>query len=162
MSVLNTTQLCRNPGVTMAQNSRLSLLHSITGILMILGLLALGTLYSKRPSTTGGLDSQVATASLATRKVSFALVGKLDMDHDGNDDRESLKTRIADLGGEVSLELSSDGDLRGELNDQTRWIVLGDGSESTAREEILAQAKMRGVSRISLSKFVDYLDYREE
>lgn len=145
----------------MTHNSR-PLLYWFTGIFLVLGLLALGTLYSKRPSATGGLDSQVAPALLAPRKVSFALLGKLDMDYDGNDDRQFLKTRIADLGGEVSLELSSDGDLQGELNDQTRWIVLGDGPESTAREEILAQAKSRGVSRITLSKFVDYVDYPEE
>ena len=104
------------------------------------------------------------------RKVSFGLVGKLDIDGDGKDDRETVKALIAQNGGEVSVDLRPDGRMEGNLNVNTRWLVIGDefkilgGTLDAATEvmgkrrvELEQQAKSMGVSRINLDKLMGYL-----
>lgn len=104
------------------------------------------------------------------RKVSFGLVGKLDIDGDGKDDRETVKALIAQNGGEVSVDLRPDGRMEGALSVNTRWLVVGDefkvlGGTLDGATEVMAkrraeleqQAKSMGVSRINLDKLMGYL-----
>ncbi|MFN9624957.1 MAG: hypothetical protein ACK6AT_01665 [Planctomycetota bacterium] len=104
------------------------------------------------------------------RKVSFGLVGKLDINGDGRDDRDTVKALIAQNGGDVSVDLRPDGRMEGNLNVNTRWLVVGDdfkvlGGQLDAASEVMAkrrleieqQAKSMGVSRINLDKLMGYL-----
>jgi len=104
------------------------------------------------------------------RKVSFGLVGKLDIDGDGKDDRDTVRALIAQNGGDVSVDLRPDGRIDGNLSVNTRWLVVGDefkvlgdklegANEVVARRrlEIEQQAKSMGVSRINLDKLMGYL-----
>lgn len=104
------------------------------------------------------------------RKVSFGLVGKLDIDGDGKDDRDTVKALIAQNGGEVSVDLRPDGRMEGALSVNTRWLVVGDefkvlGGTLDGATEVMAkrraeleqQAKSMGVSRINLDKLMGYL-----
>jgi hypothetical protein len=133
----------------MAGRLRLFSSKPLLGSLALLGLTLLGVVYylNLSPVREG-------------RSVSFGLVGKFDLDGDGRDDREAVKALIVENGGEVSLDLGPDGELQGEFNDQTRWLILGDGPTGAAKDELLEQAKSRGVRRISFNKFLAYLEYR--
>jgi len=124
----------------------------------------------RNPSTILRGDRIYSPAWQPGRKVSFGLVGKLDIDGDGRDDRDTVKALIAQNGGEVSVDLRPDGRMEGNLNVNTRWLVIGDefkvlgGSLDAAgevmgkrRAELEQQAKSMGVSRINLDKLMGYL-----
>lgn len=104
------------------------------------------------------------------RKVSIGLVGKMDIDGDGKDDRETLKSLIAQNGGEVVVDLRGDGRQEGALTVNTRWLVMGEefrvlggtleGTNEVAakkRAELEQQAKAMGISRIDLDKLMGWL-----
>ncbi len=104
------------------------------------------------------------------RKVSVGLVGKMDIDGDGRDDRDTLKALIAQNGGEVSVDLRADGKMEGSLNVDTRWLVMGEdfkvlggtldgANEVVARKrgELEQQAKALGITRINLDKLMGFL-----
>ncbi len=118
--------------------------------------------------------------AFGTRPRLFALVGKIDMDRDGRDDREDLKRMIESRGGEVSYDLppAGVGQETGELTPLTSWYVLDDlqtvraGAEvptgATAAEEqtflnrkseILQEARMAGVRPITLDRLLSMLGY---
>ncbi|MCU0707791.1 MAG: hypothetical protein MUF23_05825 [Pirellula sp.] len=104
------------------------------------------------------------------RKVSIGLVGKMDIDGDGKDDREALKSLIVQNGGEVVVDLQADGRQEGALTVNTRWLVMGEefkllggtleGANDVAarkRLELEQQAKALGISRIDLDKLMGWL-----
>jgi len=104
------------------------------------------------------------------RKVSFGLVGKMDIDGDGKDDREVVKALIVQNGGEVSMDMKPDGRQEGSLSVDTRWLVMGEdfkvlggvlegASEVAAkkRADLEQQAKALGISRINLDKLMGWL-----
>jgi hypothetical protein len=104
------------------------------------------------------------------RTVKVGLIGKMDIDGDGKDDRETLKALIAQNGGQVTVDLKLDGRQEGTLTVDTRWLVIGDefkvigGSLEGANEiaakkraELEQQAKGMGVTRIDLDKLMGWL-----
>jgi len=124
----------------------------------------------RNPATILRGDRIYSPAWQPGRKVSFGLVGKLDIDGDGRDDRETVKALIAQNGGEVSVDLRPDGRMEGNLTVNTRWLVIGDefkvlGGTLDAAGEVMGkrradleqQAKAMGVSRINLDKLMGYL-----
>jgi hypothetical protein len=104
------------------------------------------------------------------RKVNIGLVGKLDIDRDGKDDREAVKSLILQNGGDVTVDLKPDGRQEGVLTVDTRWLVIGDefkvvggvlegASEVAAkkRADLETQAKGMGITRIDLDKLMGWL-----
>jgi hypothetical protein len=59
----------------------------------------------------------------------FALLGRMDIDGDGSDDRQLLKNLIQLNGGKVDAE-DLDGRVQGEMTVNTRYLVQGDTSIS--------------------------------
>ncbi len=94
----------------------------------------------------------------AAKKVEFALVGKMDIDGDGIDDRERLKAMIEQHGGRVTVDLPPTGKGSGELSVTTRWMVIGDDFKVFDEGGILeSKAKSLGISRIKLDKLLGWL-----
>jgi len=104
------------------------------------------------------------------RKVNIGLVGKMDIDRDGKDDRETLKSLIVQQGGEITVDLKPDGRMDGALSVDTRYLVIGDdfkviggvlegANEIVAkkRAELETQAKGLGITRIDLDKLMSWL-----
>jgi hypothetical protein len=104
------------------------------------------------------------------RKVNIGLVGKMDIDRDGKDDRENIKQLLLQNGGDVSVDLKPDGRQEGNLTVDTRWLVIGDdfkliggtleGANEIAakkRAELEQQAKGMGITRIDLDKLMGWL-----
>lgn len=124
----------------------------------------------RRPITILRGDRVYSPAWQPGRKVVFGLVGKLDIDGDGKDDRETIKSLIAQSGAEISVDLRPDGRMEGALTVNTRYLVIGDefkviggvldgATEVMAkrRAELEQQAKAMGVGRINLDKLMSYL-----
>lgn len=110
------------------------------------------------------------------RKVHFALVGLLDADGDGRDDRETIKNLIALNGGEVDFELTAEGRVvKDQMSINTRYLVVGPSgvgaevlaagdSANTSVKKLVKdynaakeKAKELGVIEISVEKLLSYL-----
>jgi len=106
----------------------------------------------------------------------FALVGRLDLNRDGKDDRDVVRRMISAAGGVVVYDLAPPPfqQERGELSAQTDWVVTDDatGRERRSNEirkddaEFLAKksamvskARDLGVAPMPLSKLASYLGY---
>jgi hypothetical protein len=127
-------------------------------------------LSDRAPTTILRGDKIYSPAWQPGRKVEFALMGKMDIDGDGKDDRETVKALIIQNGGKVTLDMPPGGKTIGELTVDTRWLVLGDEfkirgtelskSDSDAaieRRKLESQAKTLGISSINLDKLLGYL-----
>ena len=126
-------------------------------------------LSDRAPTTILRGDSIYSPAWLPGRKVEFALVGKMDIDGDGKDDRETVKALIAQNGGEVMVDLPPGGVVSGKLTVETRWMVMGEDfkvrKEMTSADTAFAkdqralesEAKSLGISRINLDKLLGWL-----
>lgn len=111
----------------------------------------------------------------------FALIGKIDVDRDGRDDREDLKRMIAASGGVIDYDLPPPlvGQEKGEITGLTTWYVLdnqppfrGESAIAARREggadesgflekrtAALAKARDLGVRPISKEKLLATLGY---
>lgn len=69
---------------------------------------------------------QIYSPGFGERPRTFALIGKIDLDRDGRDDREELKRMIRSFGGEVVYDLPPPGlgSETGELTPATSWYIL--------------------------------------
>ncbi len=127
-------------------------------------------LSDRAPTTILRGDSIYSPAWQPGRKVEFALVGKMDIDGDGKDDRETVKALIEQNGGRVTVDLAPAGKVVGQLSVDTRWMVMGeefkvrglelDSVETASAKErgiLEAQAKSMGISRINLDKLMGWL-----
>lgn len=122
-----------------------------------------------RPATILRGDKIYSPLWQPGREVVVALVGKMDIDGDGKDDRDTLKMMIANSNARVSVDFPPNGRKEGALTANTRWLVVGDefkvvgGADgandaiATQRAELERQAKSMGISRIDLDKLMGYL-----
>ncbi len=106
------------------------------------------------------------------RKVQFALLGKLDIDGNGSDDRQTIKDLIIQNGGEIVEDLGPDGKKTGTgMTVDTRWLVVGEGFKVSATEdldptqvifrkqyaEMQKRAKELAVSQMNTSKLLNWI-----
>lgn len=115
-------------------------------------------------------DSIYSPAWQPNKKVEFALVGKMDLNGDGSDDRNAVKALIEQSGGIVTADLTADGNLNGQLSVNTRWMVMGedfktnvdelssvDKTSAKKRSLLESEARSLGISRINLDKLLGWL-----
>jgi hypothetical protein len=105
------------------------------------------------------------------RKVKFALMGKLDLNDDGLDDRQTVKDMILQSGGEITEELTPDGKSIGKMTPDTRWLVVGKDFDVSATEDLdprqkayrvkyadmQRRAKELAVSQINMDKLLNWI-----
>ncbi len=124
---------------------------------------------------------QVYSPAFKQGAQTFALIGKIDVDRDGRDDRGDLKRLIESAGGQVVFDLPPPGigKQSGELTPRTDWYVLDDrlpirsgveentgatGEEIAAFEkqksDALKEARLAGVRPISIERLLAYIGYR--
>lgn len=111
----------------------------------------------------------------------FALIGKIDVDRNGYDDREDLKRMIRQAGGEVVYDLPPPGvgDEMGKLSPLTSWYVIDarepirgadvspiygatiDQQQAFQKKQTAAikEAKLEGIRPISIERLLDYVGY---
>jgi hypothetical protein len=109
--------------------------------------------------------------------VSFALVGKMDIDGDGVDDRDTVRALIEQNGGKVAYELLPTGNSVGKLSIDTQWLVIGEEFKIKAsdldptaasldpaaanlakkRSDLELEAKSFNIGRMNLDKLKGWL-----
>jgi hypothetical protein len=95
----------------------------------------------------------------------FGIAGFIDIDKDGTDDRPMLRDLIRLNGGRIDAEDTKDGKQVGELNVNTRYLIVGEPPEdaavlSKAFTSLQRDAQKLGVRPTSISKFLDQMGWK--
>jgi hypothetical protein len=122
----------------------------------------------------------------AGRGEAFSIIGIMDLDGDGKDNRDQLKRILAATGAWIDNEVDDKGILRvnGKFDDtprfadKTKFVVVGkipdiadtdDDSEAAAIQELIRlrkvifeMARERGIRIVSLSDFLKYIGYKSD
>ena len=122
------------------------------------------------------------------RRLRFALApGLMDIDDDGENDRQKIRDIIAMNGGIIDFDVDEEGHSTGKLSINTRYLVIGKLPSETNRKnsddeehdnrvqkeqeqmakviqqstELYEQAQRFSVERISVEKFIELLGWQE-
>lgn len=107
----------------------------------------------------------------------FAVVGMLDLDNDGQNDREMFHQEMKVRGAIISAEVDDDGERLGEpIDERTKFLILGkipDLTEIVNAEErdkaqkiighlkdMRSEARQHGVRVVTLSDFLAYIGFK--
>ncbi len=103
----------------------------------------------------------------------FALVGVMDINGDGQDDREIIRRLIQVNNGTIDAE-DVDGEIKGKVTNRTRYLVRGEvptvsddadaatGASQDAWTQMMRQATELGVEQMSIDKLLDFVGYDGE
>lgn len=97
----------------------------------------------------------------------FAIIGVIDLDDDGYDDREMIRDLIRMNGGRIDAEDDpKTGKQTGELTLETRYLVFGkepdDKNVGAAWTKMQRDAQRLGVRAISIDKFLDQMGWKNQ
>ncbi len=89
----------------------------------------------------------------------FAILGKIDLDNDGQDDRALVKNIIQTADGIIDAEMDDLGKITGQLTINTRYLIQGKIPEDKAAADgqaiLLGQAETLGVEVIPAPRFFE-------
>jgi hypothetical protein len=114
------------------------------------------------------------------RKLRFAVAGLIDLDGDGEDDRQTVRDVIHNGGGVIVAELQHDGQIEthfGGIDINTKYLILGnrpevegvqttDDSDSKIADylrgisRLVEQSRNAGVEIISVERFLELVGYQ--
>lgn len=89
-------------------------------------------------------------------RIGIALLGDMDYDQDGLDDREYLRSLIERNGGRIDAE-DVDGVMKGTMTVDTRYIVVGEGELMDSANDMLRRAKELTIERMSVDELLDLI-----
>jgi hypothetical protein len=106
------------------------------------------------------------------RKVSFAMLGKMDIDNDRADDSKQVKKLIGAAGGEIDAELPFDGPETGKITASTNYLVIGSDVMETSENpnatekakeyaKFMATAEKNGAIKITIDRLLGLLNANE-
>jgi len=103
------------------------------------------------------------------KKLRFALTGVIDLDGDGQSDMQLARELIELNGGIVDAYLTDEGEVKGEITANTRYLVLGDVPESVTQvklqkgwNDMSQEATSVGVESISVPEFLAQMGYKPQ
>lgn len=100
----------------------------------------------------------------------FGIIGFIDIDGDGYDDRQTLRDLIRMNGGRVDAEddpTQKSPKQTGELTTNTRYLIEGQPSDKKeiaegAWSRLIDDARQMGVRRITIDKFLDQIGWKNQ
>jgi uncharacterized protein (UPF0333 family) len=96
----------------------------------------------------------------------FALAGFMDIDGDGESDRQRIRDLIALNGGIIDAEASDEGVKSGQVSIETKYLILGTEPKGegkiNAYSEVFDEARNYGVKSMPVKEFMNYMGYRPE
>lgn len=99
------------------------------------------------------------------QRTRFAFAGKIDIDDNGSDDMDRVRAMVARAGGQIDAEVVN-GELRGKLDIETRYLVLGavpaDKNSADRYNELTAEAERLGIQRVPMAVFFDQIGYKRK
>lgn len=100
-------------------------------------------------------------------RLQFALVGRINIDDDADDDRDTVRRIIEVNGGEVVADVPPLGEPTGNITVNTRFIVIGERPDEVADAQVLArynnmiaQAERSGVQQIGVKDLLSMMGYK--
>ncbi len=110
------------------------------------------------------------------QKSSFSIVGAIDLDGDGQDDRDLFREIVKAAGAEIDNEVDDEGNLLGKgIGVKTRFLIIADipveAPASPMKRQIYDrikqhqltlenQARERGIRIVTLDNFLNFIGYR--
>jgi hypothetical protein len=103
----------------------------------------------------------------------FALAGSIDIDGDGQDDRDVIKRLIRINSGTIDAE-EQDGEVKGEMTRNTRYLIRGqepavgdsDDADAEARQNawssMIRKAGELGIEQINVGELLDFVGFDGE
>jgi hypothetical protein len=103
------------------------------------------------------------------RQVGFGIAGLVDVDGDGTDDLNQLKSIIAASGGVVDAAPDAQGAKEGELKVTTRYLILGERPNDARFAELQkswaelgSEAETLGIETIPLAEFLSLMGWQRD
>ncbi len=126
--------------------------------------------YYRRPVVEG--DQVYSPVWRPGRKTSFALVGKMDINGDFQDDMDEVRRIIEAAGGIIDAELPARGQEKGTIKSSTDYLVIGSDVESVANApnggdkakdyaKFIAKGKSFGLREWNIDKLMGFLKVDE-
>jgi len=99
------------------------------------------------------------------QRTRFAILGTIDLDGDGEDDREVVKDLITSVGGIIDAEMDAQGKITGNIDYNTRYLLEGkvpqDRNAADGAAAMISKAELAGVERMPLSKFIEQSGWKD-
>jgi hypothetical protein len=94
----------------------------------------------------------------------------MDLNGDGESDRDTVKRLITMNGGVIDAELTDDGKIIGEMQVTTKYLIMGDrpteknmtADMQKSLPRMIEMARKLGIKQLSIPKFLDYVGYKAE
>lgn len=101
------------------------------------------------------------------RTEGVAIIGSIDIDGDGSDDREMIRDLVRMSGGSIDAEDSADGKQVGAITQNTRYVIQGTPPNDSniagkAYTTMQRDANRLGVKLISVAKFFDQVGWTNQ
>jgi hypothetical protein len=97
----------------------------------------------------------------------FAVAGMIDIDGDGQEDKELLRNIIYANGGVIDAEVDAEGNVTGQMSVDTRYLIVGKRPDEKAGQQALAaytnlydRAGLLGVELMPLPRFLALMGYK--
>ncbi len=89
----------------------------------------------------------------------FAILGNIDLDKDGTDDRQLVRDLITSRGGVIDAEMDATGKITGSMDINTRYLIEGkittDRPAVDGKTVMVNQAEQLGIERIPAPRFFE-------
>ena len=93
--------------------------------------------------------------------VTIAITGSIDIDGDGTDDLEELRSLITNSGGTVVAFQDADGSIHRKIDATTRYLIVGDStSAALASNQLVMDANKNSVEQIGVAKLLQKMGVR--
>ncbi len=103
------------------------------------------------------------------RQVGFGIAGFIDLNDDGKDDLDKLKSIIAASGGAVDASPDATGAKQGNMKVSTRYLIQGEFPNDTRRgawrdswKNLDEEAEQLGIEKIALDEFLSLMGWQSE
>ncbi|MEE2686375.1 MAG: hypothetical protein VYB09_08690 [Planctomycetota bacterium] len=100
----------------------------------------------------------------AATQIHFALAGFFDLDSDGEDDYEAVRSMISMVGGVIDAEIKPDGERVGKVTVNTRYLIKGSKTleNNKTYTDLIREVHDYDVEQITFPTFLKYVGYKRE
>ena len=100
----------------------------------------------------------------AASQIHFALAGFFDLDGDGEDDYEAVRSMITLVGGVIDVEIKPDGKRVGKVTVNTRYLLKGKRNTENNKEysDLIREIHDYDVEQITFPTFLKFVGYKRE
>jgi hypothetical protein len=99
------------------------------------------------------------------QRMHYAILGTIDLDGDGADDRPVVRDMITSVGGVIDAEMDVQGKITGDVDTNTRYLLEGkipkDRNAAEGAAKLISDAESAGAERMSLAKFVEQSGWKD-